>query len=113
MECAIYNELISRGANVDVGMMEIVQKNADGKRERKQLEIDFVVNSGQKRLYIQSAYRLPDSAKREQETRGLQRIPDSFRKIVVVDSVQPFYTDEHGISYMSLMDFMLKPELLA
>ena len=113
MECAIYNELISRGVNVDVGMMEVVQKNADGKRERKQLEIDFVVNSGQKRLYIQSAYRLPDSAKREQETRGLQRIPDSFRKIVVVDGVQPFYTDEHGISYMSLMDFMLKPELLA
>ena len=113
MECAIYNELISRGANVDVGMMEIVQKNADGKRERKQLEIDFVVNSGQKRLYIQSAYRLPDNAKREQETRGLQRIPDSFRKIVVVDGVQPFYTDEHGISYMSLMDFMLKPGLLA
>lgn len=113
MECAIYNELVSRGANVDVGMMEVVQKNADGKRERKQLEIDFVVNSGQKRLYVQSAYRLPDSAKREQETRGLRRIPDSFRKIVVVDGVQPFYTDEHGIVYMSLMDFMLKPELLA
>ena len=112
MECAIYNELKARGASVDVGLLEVVSVNAEGRRERKQLEIDFIVNKGRKKLYIQSAYRLPDAAKREQEIRGLRRIPDSFGKLVVVDGVQPFYTDEHGISYISLMDFMLKPELI-
>lgn len=113
MECAIYNELKARGASVDVGLLEIVSGNAEGRRERKQLEIDFIVNKGRKKLYIQSAYRLPDAAKREQEIRGLRRIPDSFGKLVIVDGVQPFYTDEYGISYISLMDFMLKPELIA
>ena len=112
MECAIYNELKARGASVDVGLLEVVSGNAEGRRERKQLEIDFIVNKGRKKLYIQSAYRLPDAAKREQEIRGLRRIPDSFGKLVIVDGVQPFYTDEHGISYISLMDFMLKPELI-
>ena len=112
MECAIYNELKARGASVDVGLLEVVSGNAEGRRERKQLEIDFIVNKGRKKLYIQSAYRLPDAAKRKQEIRGLRRIPDSFGKLVVVDGVQPFYTDEHGISYISLMDFMLKPELI-
>ena len=87
--------------------------NAEGRRERKQLEIDFIVKKGRKKLYIQSAYRLPDAEKREQEIRGLRRIPDSFGKLVIVDGVQPFYTDEYGISYISLMDFMLKPELIA
>ena len=113
MECAIYNELKSRGASVDVGLLEVAYGDVDGKRTRKQLEIDFIVNNGRKRLYIQSAYRLPDAAKREQEIRGLRRIPDSFGKFVIVDGIQPFYTDEHGISYMSLLDFMLKPELIA
>ena len=111
MECAIYNELIARGANVDVGMLE-VESRAGGKRVRKQLEVDFIVNLGREKLYIQSAYRLPDRDKVEQETRGLRKIGDSFRKIVVVDGVQPFYTDETGISYVGLMDFMLHPELL-
>ena len=113
MECAIYNELRSRGLSVCVGMLEVVAGNADGKRERKQLEIDFIVNNGQQRLYIQSAYWLPDASKCEQEIRGLRRIPDSFGKLISVDGIQPLYTDEHGISYMSLMDFMLKPELIA
>ena len=63
--------------------------------------------------YIQSAYKMPDEAKREQETHGLRRIPDSFGKFVIVDGIQPFYTDEHGISYVSLMDFLLKPEIIA
>ena len=112
MECAIYNELKARGASVDVGLLEVVSGNAEGRRERKQLEIDFIVNKGRKKLYIQSAYRLPDAAKRDQEIRGLRWIPDSFGKLVIVDGVQPFYTDEYGISYISLMDFMLKPELI-
>ena len=113
MECAIYNELVARGLNVDVGMIDVVSGTKDGRRERKQLEIDFIVNDGRKKLYIQSVYKLADGAKREQETRGLRRIPDSFGKLVIVDGIQPFYTDEHGISYVSLMDFLMKPEIMA
>ena len=111
MECAIYAELVARGANVDVGMLEI-ETRAGGIRERKRLEIDFVVNLRHEKVYIQSAYRLPDDAKREQETRGLRKIGDSFRKLVVVDGIQPFYTDETGISYVGLMEFLLSPSLL-
>ena len=112
MECAIYNELVARGLNVDVGMIDVVSGTKDGRRERKQLEIDFIVNDGRKKLSIQSVYKLADGAKREQETRGLRRIPDSFGKLVIVDGIQPFYTDEHGISYVSLMDFLMKPEII-
>ncbi|MBP1589708.1 MAG: ATP-binding protein [Kiritimatiellae bacterium] len=112
MECAIYTELVARGANVDVGMLEI-ETRAGGIRERKRLEIDFVVNLRHEKVYIQSACRLPDDAKREQETRGLRKIGDSFRKLVVVDGIQPFYTDETGISYVGLMEFLLNPTLLS
>ena len=111
MECAIYNELVSRGANVDVGMLE-VESRAGGKREKKQLEIDFIVNTGRGKTYIQSAYRLGNADKVEQETRGLRKIGDSFRKIVVVDGVQPFYTDESGVSFVGLMEFMLNRDVL-
>jgi predicted AAA+ superfamily ATPase len=111
MECAIYNELIARGANVDVGMLEVDSRKG-GKREKKQLEIDFVVNTGHGKIYIQSVYRLAGLEKMEQETRGLHKIGDSFRKIVVVDGVQPLYTDESGITFVSLMDFMLNQNIL-
>jgi len=110
MECAIYNELISRGASVDVGMVE-VESRKGGKREKKQLEIDFIVNAGREKMYIQSAYRLANPEKFEQETRGLRKIGDSFRKIVVVDGVQPLYTDESGITFVGLMDFMLNRDV--
>ena len=113
MECAIYGELVARGLNVDVGVIDMVSGTKDGRRERRQLEIDFIVNNGRKKLYIQSAYRMPDAAKREQEIRGLRRIPDSFGKLVVVDGIQPYYTDEYGISYVSLMDFLMRPEIIA
>ena len=112
MECAIYNELVARGANVDVGVLE-VESRKGGKRETKQLEIDFIVNLGREKVYIQSAYRLAGTDKIEQETRGLRKIGDSFRKLVVVDGVQPFYTDESGVSFVGLMDFMLNREVLA
>ena len=111
MECAIYNELVARGARVDVGMIEMESRKG-GVREKKQLEIDFVVNTGRDRVYIQSAYRLGGADKTEQETRGLRRIGDSFRKIVVVDGVQPLYVDESGITFIGLMDFMLNRDLL-
>ena len=110
MECAIYNELISRGASVDVGMVE-VESRKGGKREKKQLEIDFIVNAGREKMYIQSAYGLANPEKFEQETRGLRKIGDSFRKIVVVDGVQPLYTDESGITFVGLMDFMLNRDV--
>ena len=112
MECAIYNELIARGANVDVGVLE-VESRKGGNREKKRLEIDFIVNLGREKVYIQSAYRLAGPDKIEQETRGLRKIGDSFRKIVVVDGVQPFYTDESGVSFIGLMDFMLNRDVLA
>ena len=89
-----------------------VESRDGGKREKKQLEIDFVVNTGSGKTYIQSAYRLAGADKIEQETRGLRKIGDSFRKIVVVDGVQPFYTDESGVSFVSLMDFMLNRNIL-
>ena len=111
MECAIYNELVARGAHVDVGVLE-VESRKGGKRETKQLEIDFIVNLGRKKVYIQSAYRLAGGDKMEQETRGFRKIGDSFQKIVVVDGVQPFYTDESGVSFVGLMDFMLNREIL-
>lgn len=112
MECVLYNELIARGANVDVGVLE-VESRKGGKRETKQLEIDFIVNLGREKVYIQSAYRLAGTDKIEQETRGLRKIGDSFRKIVVVDGIQPFYMDESGVSFVGLMDFMLNREVLA
>ncbi len=112
MECAIYNELIARGMSVDVGMVE-VESREGGKREKKQFEIDFVVNTGQNKMYIQSAYRLAGLDKIDQETRGLRKIGDSFRKVVVVDGVQPLYTDESGITFVGLMDFMLNRNILA
>ncbi len=74
-------------------------------------EIDFIVNTGLGKTYIQSAYRLQGPDKLEQETRGLRKIADSFRKIVVVDGVQPMFTDESGITFVGLLDFMLNREL--
>ena len=111
MECAIYNELVARGANVDVGVIEI-QESVDGKRVKKQLEIDFIVNLGTKKIYIQSAYQMPTTEKLHQEVRGLKRIKDSFRKIVVVGDPQPMYTDDCGITYVGLMAFMLDKSIL-
>ncbi len=100
-ERAIYNELVARGANVDVGVIEI-QESVDGKRVKKQLEIDFIVNLGTRKIYIQSAYQMPTREKLCQEVRGLKRIKDFFRKIVVVGDPQPMYTDESGITHVGL-----------
>ncbi|MBQ9741075.1 MAG: ATP-binding protein, partial [Kiritimatiellae bacterium] len=111
MECAIFNELIARGANVDVGMLE-VESRKGGVRQKKQYEIDFIVNLGHEKVYIQSAYKLPTPEKKEQEVRGLKKIGDAFRKLVIVDGVQPLYTDEFGISYVGLIDFMLNRDIL-
>ena len=112
MENVIYNELRMRGYSVDVGIVPVAEKDAYGNVKRKQLEVDFVCNLGSTRCYIQSAYALPDEAKRMQEIRPFRRIDDSFKKVVVTkDLVVPFY-DDYGILTVSIYDFLLKPDLL-
>ncbi len=112
MENVIYNELKMRGYNVDVGIVPIVEKDEDGKVSRKQLEVDFVCNLGSLRYYIQSAYSLPDNAKRTQEIRPFRKIDDSFKKIVITkDIVKPYY-DEYGILTINIYDFLLDQNAL-
>jgi len=111
MENIIYNELICRGYNVDVGIVPI-RETVDGKSVRKQLEIDFVANMGSKRYYIQSAFRIPDEAKERQEKASLDSVGDSFKKIVIVKDVVKVTRDEKGITTMSLYDFLLKEDSL-
>lgn len=103
MENIIYNELRSRGYSVDVGMIE-----ARTATERRQLEVDFVANKGDKRYYIQSAFALPNEEKREQELASLKRINDSFKKVIIMrDDISPYH-DENGVLIMGLMDFLLE-----
>lgn len=112
MENVIYNELRMRGYSVDVGVIPIAEKDKDGKVKRKQLEIDFVCNLGSSRYYIQSAYSLPNEAKRTQEIRPFRKIDDSFKKIIITkDIVQPHY-DEYGILTVNIYDFLLDRECL-
>lgn len=107
MENVLYNDLIRRGFDVDVGVVELNVRDEFGKKCRKQLEVDFVVNRGADRTYIQSALSVEDPEKREQELASLIRIPDSFRKIVVVkDYIKP-WQDDHGIRYIGIEDFLL------
>lgn len=107
MENIIYNELLYRGYSVDIGIVEAIEKNELGNSVRKQLEVDFVIQNENDKYYIQSAYSMPDSLKREQEERPLRKIGDSFQKIIVVgDEIKPWKT-ESGIKVMSLKDFLL------
>ena len=107
MENAIYNELRSRGMAVDVGEVIWNTKDEEGKKIRKTLEVDFVCNQGYKRLYIQSAFSIPDDEKREQELQSLKRIDDSFQKIVLVGDHSPRYQNEDGIMFMDVYDFLM------
>ena len=110
MENIIFNELKVRGYNVDVGVVVMKKKKKNGKKIRKQLEVDFVCNKGSKRFYIQSAYALPDKEKMEQEQRSLVNTGDGFKKIIITkDAVAPLYNDE-GILVMSVYDFLLNPD---
>lgn len=112
MENVIYNELCMRGYNVDVGVVQIAEKNSDGKVARKQLEVDFVCNLGSSRLYIQSAYSMPDEEKQKQEIRPFKNIDDSFKKIIVTkDIVLPYY-DKNGVLIVSIYDFLLDPQII-
>lgn len=107
MENIIYNELCNREFSVDVGVVEYCYKDENKKSKRAQLEIDFVANKGSKKYYIQSALTIGDDEKREQEVRSLNRVGDSFKKIVVVkDSIIPWH-DDNGILYIGIEQFLL------
>lgn len=113
MENILYNELRRRGCKVDIGMMEQRYVDKDGKWQRKQLEVDFVVNEGSQRYYIQSALALPDEEKRQQEMASLLKINDSFKKIIVVkDDIKP-WRDENGILTIGLIDFLMDDSCLS
>lgn len=109
MENIIYMELRRRGFLVDVGVVEIREKNAEGHLLRKQLEIDFVANLGSRRYYIQSAYEIPDEIKQAQEIRSFNYTGDSFKKIILVEKRMKPKRDEHGYVTMGVREFLLDP----
>lgn len=111
MENAIYNELVSRGCSVDVGVVEYVTR-VNGKQEKRQAEIDFIVNLGTAKVYVQSAFAIPDAEKRGQETVSLVKSGDFFRKIVVVSGFREPTSDESGIVYVGVIPFLLDPSIL-
>lgn len=112
MENVIYNELRIRGYSVDVGMVETRPLNSEGKRIRKQYEVDFVANRGSQRYYIQSAFIMPTDSKERQESNSLLNIDDAFKKIIIVkDYIKP-KRNQLGIITIGLIDFLLKPELM-
>ena len=111
MENLIFNELRIRGYLVDVGVVPTRTKDADGAYRRSQLEVDFVCNRGSERIYVQSAYRLPSEEKRKQEMASLLKIDDSFRKIIITESLIKHHMDEYGLEWINVYDF-LKSERL-
>lgn len=112
MENLIYNELRIRELLVDVGVVVVNTKNEEGKSQRKQLEVDFVCNEGSKRCYIQSALRLPNEEKREQELRSLMNISDNFQKFVITEDPIKRYQDENGVVFMNIYEFLFDKESL-
>lgn len=112
MENIVYNELLVRGYNVDVGMVEIYGKNKEGKRVRKQLEVDFVVNQGSLRYYIQVAYDMTSEEKQKQEFNSFRNIPDSFKKIVIVSGTAKPWRNEEGFVIISMKYFLLHADSL-
>ena len=111
MENIIYNELLIRGYNVDVGMVEYNYYTEDSRKVQKQLEVDFVCNMGSKRIYIQSALALPTLEKEQQEELSLRSVNDSFRKVIIVKD-GPTHYNENGILILNLFDFLLEENSL-
>ena len=112
MENLVYNELRVRGFNVDVGVVPVILKDYRGRQCRSSLEIDFVCNSGSKRYYIQSAYRMDTDEKIRQEHSSLNKVDDSFKKIIIIGEETPVVRDENGITTISIYDFLLKDNAL-
>lgn len=112
MENVVYNELLTRGFNVDVGVVQSRRTTAEGKSQRSQLEIDFVCNQGSKRYYVQSAYSLPTQEKIEQEEAPLRKTDDFFKRIIVTGDDIIVHRNEAGITTMSIYDFLLNKDSL-
>ncbi len=112
MENIVYNELLTRGLNVDVGVVEVIGKNSEGKACRKQLEVDFVVNKGSQRYYIQVAYDMTSEEKKNQEFNSIRRIGDSFKKIVIVNGTGKPWRNEEGFVIMGMKYFLLNKDSL-
>lgn len=111
MENVIFNELIARGYSVDVGVVELSERK-DGQSLRRRYEIDFVVNTGFSKIYIQSAYSIADADKRRQETKSLEKSGDFFKKIVVTAANESAWEDENGIMYVGVIPFLTNPNIL-
>ena len=112
MENIIYNELRYRGFNVDVGFVESWTTSSEGKSSRHGTEVDFVVNKGAEKIYIQSAFRMPDDEKQNQEERPLLSINDSFKKMIIVGDSIKRKIDENGIITIGLLDFLLDEDCI-
>ena len=112
MENIVYNELLIRGYNVDVGIVDVFQKNREGKRVHKQLEVDFVANQGSQRYYIQVAYDMTTEEKQTQEFHSFRNIPDSFKKIVIVNGTKKPWRNEEGFVIMGMKYFLLNADSL-
>lgn len=112
MENIVYNELLVRGYNVDVGIVEVYDRNKEGQRVHKQLEVDFVVNQGSQRYYIQVAYDMSSEEKQTQEFHSLRSIPDSFKKIVIVNGTAKPWRNEEGFVIMGMKYFLLHADSL-
>ena len=112
MENIVYNELLIRGYNVDVGIVDVYAKNDYGKTTRKQFEVDFVVNQGSQRYYIQVAYDMVSEEKQTQEFNSFRNIPDSFKKIVIVNGTKKPYRNDEGFVIMGMKYFLLNADSL-
>lgn len=112
MENIVYNELLIRGCNVDVGVLDVFGKNKEDKTVRKQLEVDFVVNQGSQRYYIQVAYDVNSEEKQRQELYSLRSIPDSFKKIVIISGTQKPWRNDEGFVIMGMKYFLLHEDSL-
>ena len=112
MENIVYNELLVRGCNVDVGIVDVFEKNSEGKRVHKQLEVDFVVNRGSQRYYIQVAYDMTSEEKQAQEFHSFRNIPDSFKKILIVNGSQKPWRNDEGFVIMGMKYFLLNADSL-
>ena len=111
MENMIFIELIRRGYSVDVGVVELTRVNEQGKKQQSQYEIDFIVNTGREKVYIQSALNVDTETKKNQETFSLKNTGDFFRKIVILDGNAKAWTDEDGIMYMGVIPFLLEEKI--
>ena len=112
LENILYNELLFRGYSVDVGVVEVIEKNDEGKRAKKALEIDFIARKGTEKYYIQSALNMDDPEKQEAELKSLRAIRDSFKKIVISKSYGKSWVDEEGILRINMIDFLMDADSL-